>query len=104
MTMKIETNTEACGNPLDCRLCLDRCPEKVFGTYPRGRTYPGAAPRDWVIIPMFASQCTGCYECLAFCPQKAISVQRPSFRQKIEDAIGLAWDVVRKNEVPWSWK
>ena len=73
--MKIQVNDQACGNPLDCRLCLDRCPEKVFGTYPRGRREPGVAARDWVIFPMFASQCTACLECVSFCPRQAISVQ-----------------------------
>ena len=87
--MKIEVNTQVCRNPLDCRLCLDRCPEKVFGTYPRVPREPGMPARDWIIFPMLASQCTSCLECLAFCPQQAISVRRRSFRQKIRDAIAL---------------
>jgi Pyruvate/2-oxoacid:ferredoxin oxidoreductase delta subunit len=102
--MKIDINSEACGNPLDCRLCLDRCPEKVFGTYPRGRRHPGVAPGDWVIIPLFASRCTGCNECLTFCPKQAILVQRLSLRQKVVDAISLVRDLVRKGETAWAWK
>ena len=73
--MKIQINAVACGNPLDCRLCLDRCPEKVFGTYPRRRREPGVAAADWVITPMNFAQCTGCMDCATFCPRKAISVQ-----------------------------
>jgi ferredoxin len=72
--MEIQIDTQACGNPLDCRLCLDRCPAKVFGTYPRGRRAPGVPASDWVIFPMLLSQCTGCMECTAFCPRQAISV------------------------------
>ena len=73
--MKIQINTQACGDPLDCRLCLDRCPEKVFATYPRRRREPGVKAGDYVIFSMFASQCTGCIECVAFCPRQAISVR-----------------------------
>ena len=78
--MNIQINAQACGNPLDCRLCLDRCPEKVFGTYPRGRREHGVTARDWVIVPLFASQCTDCRECLSFCPRQAISLQSPAAR------------------------
>ncbi|MDI6784314.1 MAG: 4Fe-4S dicluster domain-containing protein [bacterium] len=70
----IKINSELCGNPLDCRLCLDRCPEKVFGTYPRKRRKPGVKADDWTIFPLFSSQCTKCMECISFCPKHAISV------------------------------
>ncbi len=73
--MDIQINAEACGNPLDCRLCLDRCPEKIFGTYPRQRRERGVPAGDWVIVPVFASLCTNCGECETFCPRHAISVQ-----------------------------
>ncbi|MBI4334254.1 MAG: 4Fe-4S binding protein [Chloroflexi bacterium] len=72
--MKIKIDKQACSKPLDCRLCLDRCPEKLFGTYPGRLRERGVAAGDWVIFAMFPSQCTGCLECVSFCPQKAISV------------------------------
>jgi ferredoxin len=102
--VKIDIDIEQCGNPLDCRLCIDRCPEKVFGTYPRGRRHPGVAPGDWVIIPLFSSQCTDCRECLDFCPKQAILVQRLSLRQKIGNVISLVRDIVRKDDTVWAWK
>ena len=74
-TMKILIDNRACGNPLTCLLCLDRCPEKVFGTYARRPRLPGAPAGDWIVSALFVSQCTGCRECVAFCPQKAISVE-----------------------------
>lgn len=73
--MKISVTAETCGNPLDCRLCLERCPGQVFATYPRRRREPGVAAQDWVVVAMLPSQCTGCMECLRFCPKQAISVQ-----------------------------
>ena len=38
------------GDALDCLMCLDRCLEKVFATYPRNRREPGVATGDYVII------------------------------------------------------
>jgi NAD-dependent dihydropyrimidine dehydrogenase PreA subunit len=73
--MKIRIDTLACGNPLECRLCLDRCPGKVFGTYPRRRRERGTPAGDWVIFPLLPSQCVGCMECVSFCPRQAILVQ-----------------------------
>jgi ferredoxin len=72
--MKIDINAQACGNPLNCRMCLDKCPEKVFGTYPRKGRKPGVTAEDWVITPIFVSQCSGCLDCVSFCPHKAISI------------------------------
>ncbi len=72
--MKIRVDAVACRDPLSCRLCLDRCPEKVFGTYPRKKRGPDREARDWVVFPMLASECTGCRECLDFCPRGAISL------------------------------
>lgn len=71
---KININSELCGNPLECRMCLDRCPQKVFGTYPRQRREPGKYAGNWVIFPLFPTQCTKCMECVSFCPRHAISV------------------------------
>ena len=73
--MKIKVDSQACNNARECRLCLDRCPEKLFGTYPRKRREHGVAAGDWAVVPVFASQCTGCRECLTFCPRHAISLQ-----------------------------
>lgn len=107
-TMKIQIDAKACCNPLDCRLCLERCPEQVFGTYPRVRRMPGATPGNWAIIPMFASNCNGCLECIAFCPQQAITVQPQSYRQEAKAALALFRDVVLDalsgHRTKWSWK
>ncbi len=66
---------ETCREPHECRLCLDRCPEKVFGIYPRQRRKPGIPAAEWVITPVFLSQCNVCRECETFCPQHAIVIQ-----------------------------
>ncbi|MGB8645115.1 MAG: 4Fe-4S dicluster domain-containing protein [Anaerolineae bacterium] len=71
--MKIQIQ-ETCQDPRECRLCLDRCPEKVFGIYPRQRRKRGIAAAGWVIQPMFASRCNLCRECETFCPPHAITL------------------------------
>jgi ferredoxin len=55
-------------------LCLDRCQEKVFAIYPRQRRAAGVRADNWVITPVFVNQCTGCQDCLSFCPPGAISL------------------------------
>lgn len=72
--MNIRIDARACVEPLECRLCLERCPEKVFGTYPKRRRKPGAGAGEWTVIVVFASECTGCMECVEFCPEGAIRV------------------------------
>lgn len=72
---RIKVDHQACGNPLECRACLDHCPESVFGTHPRRRRAPGIKAQDWIIDVVFASRCTGCMECVSFCPHQAISIR-----------------------------
>ncbi len=72
--MKIQI-LETCRNPRDCLLCLDRCPEKVFGIYPRRRREPGVEAGDWVVVPILPSLCNACRECESFCPQHAIQIR-----------------------------
>jgi NAD-dependent dihydropyrimidine dehydrogenase PreA subunit len=73
--MKIRVDPEACRDALECRLCLERCPGKVFGVYPRRRRAPGVAAGNWVAAAMLPSQCTGCMECVDLCPWHAIRVR-----------------------------
>ncbi|MFB3895396.1 MAG: 4Fe-4S binding protein [bacterium] len=71
---KITVNPELCKNALECRVCLDRCPQKVFGTYPATKREFGKRAVDWTVAPIFSSQCTQCMDCVSFCPKQAISI------------------------------
>jgi len=73
--MKIRVDSDACGDPMECRICLERCPSGVFGTHPRRRRGPGRAADKWIVDVIFASQCSGCKECMAFCPKQAIRIK-----------------------------
>ncbi|MBE0481514.1 MAG: 4Fe-4S binding protein [Dehalococcoidia bacterium] len=68
-------DNRTCNDPLSCRVCLDRCPERVFGAYPRGRRERGTAARDWMVFAIFPSECTGCMQCVTLCPRRAITVR-----------------------------
>ncbi|MBN2326007.1 MAG: 4Fe-4S ferredoxin [Candidatus Omnitrophica bacterium] len=72
--IKITVDSERCSDPLACRLCLDRCPDKVFAVFPNKRRESGEAAGDWTIIPIMTSQCSGCMQCLEFCTKRAIAV------------------------------
>jgi len=72
--LKININYELCTNPWECRMCLDRCKEKEFGIYPKGKRAAGVKVHNWVIAPLLSNQCTGCQDCLSFYSLGAISL------------------------------
>ncbi|UCC60114.1 MAG: 4Fe-4S binding protein [Dehalococcoidia bacterium] len=102
--MEVLIDTQTCSNPLNCYLCLERCPEKVFGTQPRTPRQPGALAQDWVIFPVFASQCTGCLECIEFCPRRAITVLPQSNYRKLRALLSLIREILFGKKTAWSWK
>jgi ferredoxin len=71
---EIRIDESRCTSPRECRRCLEVCPEGVFMIFPRRPREPGIAANDWVIMATHVTQCTGCSECAASCPQAAISV------------------------------
>ena len=72
--MQIEINEKKCRSPRECLKCLQACPEGVLVNYPRDARAPGKRAGDWVIVPLVASQCTGCKVCEEICPENAITV------------------------------
>jgi ferredoxin len=50
------------------------CPEFVFMTYPRKCRLPGRRAKDWVIVPVHLTLCTGYMVCVEACPQNAITI------------------------------
>jgi Pyruvate/2-oxoacid:ferredoxin oxidoreductase delta subunit len=72
--IEITWDEKKCPSPQECRMCLDECPQAVFGIYPRDGRKPGVATTNWAITPVFLNLCTGCEVCEEICPQDAIAV------------------------------
>jgi len=76
--MEIAWDEKRCGNPDDCKRCLDACPQGVFYMYPKTGRVAGRTTEDWAIGALFLSLCTGCGICSDLCPNQAIRVAAPA--------------------------
>ena len=72
--MQIEIDEQKCQSPQECRKCVLACPEGIFLNYTRDVSAQGKNARNWVIVPVFKSLCTGCKVCEEVCPEKAVTV------------------------------
>ena len=72
--MNIEVNKEKCGNAMDCRVCLDVCPSRVFLILPPNPTETDPTGGTETIFPVFLSACVACDLCVEKCPNEAISL------------------------------
>jgi ferredoxin len=62
--VKIKVHTEKCGDPLECRLCLEKCPATVFVIWPKKKRGINVRPANWIIEPVMISKCTACNLCV----------------------------------------
>jgi NAD-dependent dihydropyrimidine dehydrogenase PreA subunit len=73
--LKIIVDRKKCTGPPECRKCLEQCQSGVFLTHPKTRRTPTTKAADWMITPVFVSECTQCMACEQFCPTQAITVK-----------------------------
>ncbi|MBW2221417.1 MAG: 4Fe-4S binding protein [Deltaproteobacteria bacterium] len=73
--LRIVIDRKKCTTPLECRKCLEQCQSGVFLTHPRKRRSLTTKATDWIITPVFISECTQCMACESFCPTQAITIK-----------------------------
>ncbi|MCL4552031.1 MAG: hypothetical protein M1305_00530 [Candidatus Marsarchaeota archaeon] len=75
---KIEINATKCTVPLDCRRCLQVCPQAVFSVeataFPRLREQDHTKPGTYALYAKWRYACTQCNECISVCSVGAISI------------------------------
>jgi NAD-dependent dihydropyrimidine dehydrogenase PreA subunit len=76
MLMEIHIDHDKCKLPVNCRKCLQICPQCVFKLHPTHiRRFVEIPPEDWELHISFPDLCSGCMECVNICPERAIKVR-----------------------------
>jgi len=76
--VQIAINREKCKLPLNCRKCVQVCPQCVYKIHltriDKGKEMP---PDAWELAMWFPDQCRGCLECVRVCPENALELVAP---------------------------
>jgi formate hydrogenlyase subunit 6/NADH:ubiquinone oxidoreductase subunit I len=72
LKIKIIIDYQKCGDPRECKKCLQICPLALFIMYPP--SYEDNDPQEWKVDVAFTDQCTRCNDCVDICPHAAISI------------------------------
>ncbi len=84
--MNISINKDKCKVPMNCRLCLEICPQCVFQIYPTGiKKFEEIPLENWKLRVSYTDLCVGCMECVKICPEKAIKVKLQ--KSQIEEVV-----------------
>ena len=75
IAMKIIVDSAKCYDALNCRLCLDKCPEQVFFVAFASPRQVGKRQEKATAKAIFLSKCSGCEDCVSFCPKEAIQIK-----------------------------
>jgi len=70
---KIIIDYAKCGDPRECKKCLQICPSALFMCY--SPDYVSNDPVEWRVDVAFTDLCTRCGDCVAVCPKHAVTVR-----------------------------
>lgn len=84
MKYRVIVNTDKCGEPSDCALCIEVCPQNVFISRPLRKGPPGvrSVPARMIIV-QHPEKCDGCLLCVEECPEGSIEV-KPLFSEAVK--------------------
>lgn len=78
----IEIDASKCTTPFACKKCLQGCLQSVFHVsaikVERGRETDPNEPGSYGLHTPHRDKCTGCNDCIEFCPEDAITITFPS--------------------------
>ena len=77
----IEIDTSKCLTPFACKKCLQVCPAAVFrvteAKIEKGKETDPNEPGTYQLEAVFLDKCSGCGDCVAVCPVKALKLTFP---------------------------
>ncbi|WXG43278.1 MAG: 4Fe-4S dicluster-binding protein [Promethearchaeati archaeon SRVP18_Atabeyarchaeia-1] len=70
-SVKIEVDASKCRNPMECKKCMQVCPEAVFAAIPT-KVKKYALSKEFFLFAPFQAACVLCNLCTSVCPKGAI--------------------------------
>lgn len=75
---KIHINWDKCLIPMDCKKCLQICPQAIFDVRPmkmvRLRETDKKEPGAFKLFAYYRDKCTACNDCVRVCPVNALTI------------------------------
>jgi formate hydrogenlyase subunit 6/NADH:ubiquinone oxidoreductase subunit I len=73
MKTDIVVDHATCGDPRECKKCMQICAPALFMMY--SPDYENNDPTEWRVDVAFTDLCTRCGDCVSVCPKGAITLK-----------------------------
>ncbi len=73
MKTDIIVDWDLCGDPRNCKKCMQICPQALFIMY--SPDWESDDPDVWRLDVAFTDLCIRCGDCVAVCPKNAITIK-----------------------------